>query len=212
MDKISEERFEEIKGKFGKVASWAVWENYNASDLTSNMEVDNVFDLSTNSTLLNQLQNDIIMVGYNVSIPTDNFPMFHNFHTYNGAKIHPKTISNASKIRYAFKDTRYYGAYMTDIIKNYVEVNSNKVKPSQKIIDSNFERFREELKILNAKKPRIIAFGGKVHDLLKRNLMDDEYSKLIKITHYSYFGKGYASHKDYRSKVLSQIKNAFRAG
>ena len=143
------------------------------------------------------------MVGYNFSIPTDNFPKFHNFHSYNGAKIKHTTLRNASKIRYAFNETPYYGAYMTDIIKNYVEPKSENVELSN--LDENFRNFREELEILQANKPVIIAFGSKVHTILIKHLKQEEYSKLIGVTHYAYYSDGCATYEGYRNKVLNQL-------
>lgn len=167
------------------------------------MEVDDLFDLYKNPSVLNQLKNNIIMVGYNFSIPTDNFPKFHNFHTYKGAKINHTTLRNASKIRYAFIGTPYYGAYMTDIIKNYVEANSKNVEITD--INENLNIFRQELEILNADKPTIIAFGGKVHKLLKTHLKPNEYGELIAVTHYAHYGDSCATHEGYRKRVLYQL-------
>jgi hypothetical protein len=195
--------FENIKNKYGEVASWAVWKSPDKDDLASNMEVDDLFDLEKNPTLLKQLQNNIIMVGYNFSRPTGNFPEFHNFHSFKGDDVNHTTLRNASKIRYAFTETPYWGAYMTDIIKNYVEPKSEHVKLSN--VDENFRIFRDELETLQADKPVIIAFGSKVHSLLKKHLERYEYSRLIGVTHYAYYSDGCATYEGYRRKVLSQI-------
>lgn len=195
--------FENIKSLYGDVASWAVWKPHSSNNLVSNMEVEGLFDLDINPEILSQLKNNIIMVGYNFSIPLDNPPLFHNFHSYNGANIKHMTLLNASKIRYAFIGTKYYGAYMTDIIKNYIESKSEKVKPID--IDNDFKIFRHELKILQADKPTIIAFGGTVYNLLNKHLKPHEYSKLIQVTHYAHFGDGCRSHEGYRAKILSQL-------
>jgi len=195
--------FENIKSKYGKVASWAAWKSHDKKDLSSNMEVEDLFNLNKNPQILDQLENNIVMVGYNFSIPLDEPPLFHNFHNYNGANLKHMTLLNASKIRYAFTGTQYYGAYMTDIIKDYVESKSEKVKPLD--IDNDFRIFRNELKTLQADKPTIIAFGGDVYSLLKKHLKPDEYSKLIRVTHYAHFGDGCRTPEGYRSKVLSQI-------
>ncbi|MGM0641815.1 MAG: hypothetical protein ACQESN_10375 [Thermotogota bacterium] len=205
MTKAIKNIFENIKTLYGDVASWAVWKPHTGNDFMSNVEVDGLFNLEANPEILDQLNNNIIMVGYNFSIPLDNPPLFHNFHSYNGAKINYMTLLNASKIRYAFTDTEYYGAYMTDIIKNYVETKSENVKPCD--INNNFRMFREELKTLQADKPTIIAFGGKVYNLLKNHLKQNEYSKLVQVTHYSHFGDGCRTHEGYRAKVLTQIQS-----
>ena len=58
------------------------------------------------------------MVGLNFSVSKDAPRHFFNFHGKGGG---------AFKIRYAFKDSAYYGAYMTDIIKLRGEVDSKKM-------------------------------------------------------------------------------------
>jgi len=65
-----------------------------------------------NEGVLSLLKNDVVMVGLNISIrdSTDSKP-FQNFQS-------PNPSANDFKIRYAFKDSPYYGAYMTDIISS----------------------------------------------------------------------------------------------
>ena len=45
---------------------------------------------------------------------------FANFHD-------PRPMSQDYKIRYALQDTKLWGGYMTDIIKDYPEKSSNKM-------------------------------------------------------------------------------------
>jgi hypothetical protein len=71
----------------------------------------------------------------------------------------PRT--NDFKIRYAFQDTQYYGAYMTDIIKR-VEMKNSKdllrhLKLHSGLVEQNIENFREELRDLNCTAPALIA-------------------------------------------------------
>ena len=94
---IGKELFERIKTKYGDVASWAVWKAPSGNNLLSNMEVEGLFDLDTNPKILDQLNNNIIMVGYNFSIPLNNPPPLVNFHTYDGAIMKYMTLKNASK-------------------------------------------------------------------------------------------------------------------
>lgn len=195
--------FENIKRKYGKVSSWAVWESPHEGKLASNMEIDDLFDTEKNPNLLKQLQNNIIMVGLNFSRATDKFPNFHNFHSFKGDSVNQKTLWNASKIRYAFHKTPYWGAYMTDILKNHIESKSENVSTLN--LTDNLRIFRDELLTLQTKKPLIIAFGRKVYSLLSKNLRKEEYSRLIVVTHYSYYSDGCATHEGYRNKVLSQL-------
>jgi hypothetical protein len=203
MNKDMRAIFENIKTQYGDVASWASWKAPDEENLSSNMEVDGIFDLDKKPKVLEQIKNNIIMVGLNFSVPLDNPPKLHNFHTYKGSNISHTTLRNASKIRYAFNNTPYYGAYMTDIIKNYAESKSEQVAVNE--CEFYFEIFRKELEVLYAEKPIIIAFGGKVYNLLNTHLKPNEYSKLIRIPHYAHFGDGCATHEGYRKNVLDQF-------
>jgi len=188
-------QFEFIRRKHGSYASWAVWAHV-AHKPKSNMGDMSILDLDSNPTLLDVLKNDIIMVGLNISRSFSE--PFRNFHDSN-----PR--ANDFKIRYAFNNTKYYGAYMTDIIKCFEMVNSNDVlghlNAHPALIEENIVKFREELQDLNSKAPTILAFGVGTYKLLNQNLRGDEYSRLIKLTHYSHqIGK-----EKYRAKVLSEI-------
>ena len=107
---ISKELFETIKEKYGDVASWAVWKEEGLRP-KSNMGHLNVFDLQKNPSLLDVLKNNVVMIGLNFSRPLTPTEPFKNFHDLNPS-------ANDFKICYAFRNTEFYGAYMTDIIKN----------------------------------------------------------------------------------------------
>jgi hypothetical protein len=109
-------------------------------------------------SVLSVLKNNVVMVGLNISRPV--FEPFVNFHD-------SSPPANDFKIRYAFKDSAYYGAYMTDIIKFLEEVDSKNVmrylKERPEIIEKNLRKFREEMLDLQAKAPVILAFGKATH-------------------------------------------------
>lgn len=105
----------EISNSHGGYASWAVWIDEDIKP-KSNMGDMSIFDLNENPQLLNILNPNVIMVGLNISKVIEK-PL-SNFH---GA------IGGAFKIRYAFRDTPFYGAYMTDIIKDFEEKISGTV-------------------------------------------------------------------------------------
>jgi hypothetical protein len=117
---ISIELFEKIKIKYGDVASWAVWDDAGIKP-KSNMGNMNIFDLHENPDLLEILRNNVVMVGLNFSRPLLPTKPFKNFHD-----LSPH--ANDFKIRYAFRNTQFYGAYMTDIIKNLEMKSSNEVR------------------------------------------------------------------------------------
>lgn len=197
---ISKELFERIRAKYGDVASWAVWEDEGLKP-KSNMGHLNIFDLQKNPSLLDVLKNNVVMVGLNFSRPLLPTEPFKNFHDLNPS-------ANDFKIRYAFRNTEFYGAYMTDIIKNlemkiFHDVQSL-LKNNPDLVRENISLFREELSALDAKEPIIFAFGVDTYNLLNKHLRRDEYSKLVKLTHYSQqIGK-----EDYKKSVFGQIKDA----
>jgi hypothetical protein len=194
---ISPERFNLVRRKHSGYASWAVWADA-ASTPKSNMADLSVFNLNTNTDLLNLLNPDVVMVALNFSRPDGNTEPFGNFHD-------PSPWAHDFKIRYAFRDTPYYGAYMTDIVKNLVMLDSKDVvsylRNHPKVLTENLEKFREELRDLGTRPPVIFAFGAKVYSVLKEHLRPEEYSRLIKLIHYSH----QISKENYKAHVAGCI-------
>jgi hypothetical protein len=192
---IDLQQFENIKQKHGSYASWAVWANASEKKPKSNMDNLSAFD---DACVLSLLRNDVVMVGLNFSVQRDAPKPFFNFHGKGGG---------AFKIRYAFNDSPYYGAYMTDIIKLLKEVDAKKMmqhlKAHPEIVACNVDIFREELRDLRATAPIILAFGNDTYKLLRENLDKSEYRKLIKLTHYS----NWISAEAYKETVFKEIAN-----
>jgi hypothetical protein len=90
-----------IKQKHGGYASWAVWKDV-AKKPKSNMGDMTIFDLDSNPALLEVLKTNFIMVGLNISRSFSE--PFRNFHD-------ASATANDFKIRYAFQNTQYSGAY-----------------------------------------------------------------------------------------------------
>jgi squalene cyclase len=66
---IDRTRFEAIKQRHGRYASWAVWAE--ASDRPkSNIGDLSIFDPEANGSLLDTLKGDVILVGLNLSVST----------------------------------------------------------------------------------------------------------------------------------------------
>lgn len=194
---ISREIYERMSRKYGDVGSWAVWEEAGVKP-KSNMGHLNIFDFDKNPSLLSTLNNNVVMIGLNFSrplIPTEPFKNFHDLSPH----------ANDFKIRFAFRDTEFYGAYMTDVIKNLEMVDSGDVKKHLKtnphLNDQNIAFFSEELKDLEVSKPVLLAFGLDTFNLLSSYLSKDEYSRLIMLTHYSHR----ISKERYKEEVLSQL-------
>ena len=194
---VDMQQFETIKQKHGSYASWAVWAD------ASERPKSNMGDIShfENESVLSFLKNNIVMVGLNISMggSTDSKP-FQNFHS-------PNSSANDFKIRYSFKDSPYYGAYMTDIIKLHIEVDAKQVmrclKEHPEKIEENLKTFREEIRDLKATAPVILVFGRDTYKLLNEHLNGNEYSKLIRLTHYSHrIGK-----EAYKETVFKEIES-----
>jgi len=78
------------------------------------------------------------------------------------------------------------------------------LKRNTNLIQENISTFREELSGLEASKPVLLTFGVDTYNLLNENLRKDEYSKLVRLTHYSQqIGK-----EEYKKEVFNQIHNA----
>jgi hypothetical protein len=193
---ISQNQYELFREKHGKYASWAVWVK-GTDKPKSNIGDMAIFD---DKLVLPLLRANVLMVGLNLSRFTISEP-FRNFHD-------PSPSAQDYKIRFAFKDTEYYGAYMTDIIKGVVEVDSKNIpkhlKENPGVLAESLEIFREELQDLGAISPLILAFGRIAFDLVKENLPSAEYGKLIRLTHYSH----QISKEKYRETVLNEIQQA----
>ena len=116
------------------------------------------------------------------------------------------------KIKYALKNTPYYGAYMTDIIKDFEQKISGKVmtylKRNKTFETNNIEIFREEISDLKVNKPQMIAFGNDTYKILFNNL-SSEYN-IVKIPHYS----NYISKEKYKKEIdrilnITLVQNRF---
>lgn len=190
---ITKTQYELIKSKHGEYASWAVWAE------TSGKPKSNMGDLThfADPDIIYQLKSNVVMVALNFSrtIATDHFINFHD--------ANPR--AQDYKIRYAFKDTPYWGAYMTDVIKRHVDVASSQVirylKEQPEVVSKNIEVLRDELSDLGAKKPIIIAFGNDSYRLLEAGLEPTEYSHLIKLTHYSH----QISKEEFKRQALERL-------
>ena len=192
---ITLDKFNFIKDKYGYYASWAVWANQGERP-KSNIGDLSVLDPAKNETLLSVLNPNVVFVGLNISIGEIKTPLA-NFHS---------SYSRATdfKIRYAFKDSPFWGGYMTDIIKDLEEINSGRVekflRENEEIERQNVDRFRQELMDIGASEPTLIAFGNATFKVLKRNLKNE--FKILKIYHYAH----YMNKEDYRAHVWRVCK------
>lgn len=192
---ITKELYLSIAKQYGEFCSWAVWADQGAKP-KSNIGDMNIFDIAKNPNLLAQLNPNVIMVGLNFSrnIIKEKFVNFHD----------SASEGQDYKIRYAFKNTKYYGAYMTDIIKDFEELISGKVvqylRLNKEFELQNIRLFEQELLDLGAKDPLIIAFGTVTYEILYKHFRN-KY-RLIKVPHYS----NYISKEDYKDEVAKALE------
>lgn len=179
---IEEQLFYDIEKKMGKVASWAVWDKAGDKPKSniSNMEL---LDISSTPSTLKVLQTNVVMVALNFAREVEMNEPFLNFHDSN-------PHGQDYKIRFAFEGTEYYGAYMTDIIKDFPMLSSKDVleylKENPDKLQNQINEFKRELEYIGAQKPKILAFGKDAFNILNKHLNNEYYSELIALTHYSH--------------------------
>jgi len=190
---VSLDTYQKIKSDFGHYASWAVWADQGDTP-KSNIDDLSVLDPEKNPRLLESLNGEIIFIGLNISRPIEN-PL-GNFHD-------PRPMATDFKIRYALKDTPYWGGYMTDIIKDFEEKASGKMmkylKTDPAFEKENVEMLRSEITLLGCSDPLIIAFGKDAEALARTNLGQEV--KVCGIPHYA----NYSSKEKYREQVLDLL-------
>jgi hypothetical protein len=188
-----------MKQRHGAHGSWAVWALPSGAP-KSNMGDLQILDEYANPQLLETLNPGVVMVGLNISRGDLNEP-FRNFHD-------PSAVANDFKIRYAFRDTDFWGAYMTDVIKDIVQPASGKLlnhlREKPEVVRDQVKVLRSELQDLGHPCPLILAFGRAAHTLLKENLCVSDYSLLVPLTHYSHRN----SKEEYKDIVHRQILHA----
>ena len=186
-------QFERIKEKYGHYASWAVWADEGKRP-KDNMGDISVLDVNQNTDLLQQLNPIVILVALNISRPI--LVPLGNFHD-----ARPQAMD--FKIRYALRGTPYWGAYMTDIIKDFEDKSAGKVmsylRAHRAFEEENVNMFREEIANLGVAAPTIITFGRDAYSVVSRHFKDDY--KIIGISHYSNYG----SKEKYREEVTCNL-------
>lgn len=186
---INLKTFCKIREQFGHFASWAVWAEEgqkpkdNIDDLT-------VLDPEKNPALLDVLHGNTVLLGLNISRKIER--SLGNFHD-------PRPMATDFKIRYALKETPYWGSYMTDIIKDFEEKASGKMmkflRENADFERKNIQMLREEIEILGVPNPILITFGKDAGLLAKRNL--GEEFQIVCIPHYA----NYISKENYRLQL-----------
>ena len=197
---INQAKFELIKEKYGHYASWAVWAS-SSERPKDNIGDLGIFEIDERDSLLRQLKPDVVLVGLYISrriqVPLGNF---------HDGRAH----SMDYKLRYALMETSLWGAYMTDIIKDFEQKASGEVmaylRSDNSFEKDNVEIFREELRDLGVGQPIVIALGGDAFKVLTRNL-GKQYD-VRKMPHYS----KYISKEKYREEIRLIIESIPHTG
>lgn len=165
---ISQDKFDYLESKYGGFASWAIW------------NPDDPRDASVIRQNLSDLNPKVVMVGLNISAPLP-YP-WANF----------RIGRNDRKLIHAFNNSKYRGAYMTDIVKGEVEVRSDNIKKRIKNgeldIRKHIEAFETEMNDIGANdRSLFILFGGLVDDLFQKYL-SSRFPTSIACQHYAVYG------------------------
>ena len=194
---VSLETFNSVKEKYGRQASWAIWGPFGERP-RDNMDDLSIFDEPSLHSTLPQLTTEYVLVGLNISTRDIVIPL-SNFHGRNG---------EVYKVRYALHETDLWGAYMTDILKDFRDSRADPVSRFLKTPDGppfekqNVESFRAELETVGAENATLIAFGKVVYDILTRHFGGKQ--RILKIDHY-----GYRINKEiYKYRVHNSLSQA----
>jgi hypothetical protein len=191
---ISIETFIEIRKRFGHFASWAVWaeEGKSPKDAIADLTV---LDPEKSPTLLETLHGNSILLGLNISRRIE-LP-FGNFHDH-------RPMATDFKIRYALRDTAYWGSYMTDIIKDFEEKASGRMmsflRSNKDFEQESIRRLREEIELLGFANPVLVTFGKDAETIAKRNLSGE--FRICCVPHYA----NYMSKENYRTQVIACLQ------
>jgi hypothetical protein len=165
--------YDEIKTKYGHMASWAIWTKHDKSK-KAKFGVGDISFFDNPETL--KLKPNVVLCGLNISKKIEQ--PFANFHS-------SSSRSHDYKVRYALENTIFSGAYMTDIIKDFEKIVSCNVtkylRKHPEFEKDNVTSFEKELSDIGSLNPVIICFGNDCFNIVKRNLKH----KIYKVLHYS---------------------------
>ena len=160
------------------MSSWAIWKERKPTEKAKSRMGDISFFDNPSIELLKTLRPNIVLVALNISRKFDR--PFGNFHPdYSTAQDY--------KTRYALQGTPLWGAYMTDIIKNFEQKVSGKLmsflRKNPDFTEENITSFKQELCDIGALNPTLIALGKDSYDILNKYLKDE--FRIFRVTHYS---------------------------
>lgn len=157
-----------LENKYGRYASWAIWNPDPSIKMDTSVITDHVAQLHTS----------VVMVGLNIS---NTLPQpWSNFHFG----------THDRKLIYAFNQSPYRGAYMTDIIKGEIDAKSSniraKIKSGEIDIAKHVSLFKTEMEDVGATQNTLfILFGNETYQHFKKHL-GSSYPNFVLSKHYSY--------------------------
>ena len=194
---ICESNYLELKKRFGHLASWAIWK------MPDNKPKSNTSDLTifNDEEILSKLNTNYVFIGLNAAANHGDYnEEEHDWHCFHSAYFR----QNDYKLRYALAGTKFWGSYITDIIKKHEETDSQKVvtyiNKNPDILMENIKLFEEEMKLLGENLV-LIAMGKATYDFLNKCL--GKKYRIYQILHYS----GRIGQEKYREEVLNALKD-----
>lgn len=186
-----------IENEYGLTSSWAIWAPPSNGDWSTKDSVGDLTPLHDIRRLQEQVNDEYIFVGLN--------PAEHN-HSDAAKQVwgnfHSDDLRRAQdyKLRYALRDTPYWGSFMTDVYSGIVDTNANSAVKKATSTDTE-QSIKDILRIrdLLGGKSTVVAMGSKAYAILKKTLPSDVCLK--RITHYS----SYVGLEKYREDVLHQL-------
>lgn len=207
-DVIDDLKKAEINGEnveLDKYGSWALYDKDVIDKANKHLDIkpsEIGFPKISDDELRKRINPQYMLVSLNTSKDVNNKDAsWQNFHF-------TERTSNDANILKILTGTDFFGAYMTDLIKDFVEGSSDVVLKELTGLDrtdDNKENLRSSLKKfqieLNCIKPkRIIIFGGVAFKIFKMAVQEgalsftwDDDIQVAKTPHYSYRFKDYAS-------------------
>ena len=196
---VKKEKYEKLKKEFGEYSSWAIWDDSKPEKPKSGVEGLSAFEEKNLSKTLKLLNTDYILFGLNAA-------KHEHFACEDWSSFHSSDIKKQQdyKIRYALKNTKLWGSYITDVFKGFPETDSKKLKEAVKkdhqMLVKAKQDLKKELQIIGGD-PILIAFGNDSYKYLKTICSDLEVKNIIKIRHYSAWG----GQEKYRSAIWEQL-------
>jgi len=196
--------FDQVKRRWGGYSSWAVWRRPQPGEqATARVGDVSVLNPDENPNLLGMLNPNVVMVGLNASSRAMVPQPWSNFHD-------PRPVAKDFKIRHAFDQTPWWGAYMTDLVKDVHETDSHQVirllTANPAVLATQAARLRRELADIGATAPLLLTFGAAAHTLIVKAF--GSQFQIVKLRHYS----DYSSQDTYRRQVLDVLTGPVPAG